>query len=71
MVSKDEVVLQGVLTRSGRWIPSTILPINPGVKSVDLIVREYRDRIPGPSSTLRGFPVRKTGSPTVTPDVSS
>ena len=28
-------------------------------------------RIPGPSSRLSGFPLRVTGSPTVSPDVSS
>ncbi len=27
--------------------------------------------IPGPNSTDRGLPVRKTGSPTLTPEVSS
>jgi hypothetical protein len=28
-------------------------------------------KIPGPNSTDKGLPVRSTGSPTVTPDVSS
>ena len=39
-----------MLTLSGLWIPSNMLP-----------------RIPGPSSTERGLPVLRTGSPTHTP----
>lgn len=35
------------------------------------IPSKIEPKIPGPSSTDKGFPVRSTGSPTVTPDVSS
>ena len=45
--------------------PAKALSIYPHTSS------SFARYIPGPSSTLSGFPVRSTGSPTVTPEVSS
>jgi len=59
------------LALNGRCMPSTIFPIKPMcVMRRDDSYSSF-DCTPGPNSTDSGFPVLRTGSPTVTPDVSS
>ena len=63
-------LVNSLMSFRGRWIPSKMLPMIP---EENLIIGAHTSRLcsPGPSSTDRGLPVLRTGSPTVTPDVSS
>jgi len=50
--------------------PGTPLIKVPQHNSHNMYILAYMYILPGPSSTERGFPVLRTGSPTVTPAVN-